>query len=123
MYLFKKLVYSENNLYLDFSDADVLSGIINNIDCHIDRINNVGKIMETTTMTKILNDNNAPTFIEYLSLDTEGSEYEILKGIDFNKYIFGYINIKHNFVEPIRTITTLEKIGLMIIIFIILLLL
>ena len=42
-------------------------------------------------------------FIEYLSLDTEGSEYEILKGFDFSKYTFGYIDVEHNFEEPTRT--------------------
>ena len=99
----EKLVYSENDLYLDFSSSRLFSGIIDNIDCYLKRINNVGKIMKTTTLTKILECNNAPFFIEYLSLDTEGSEYEILKGIDFDKYTFGYINIEHNFIEPKRT--------------------
>jgi hypothetical protein len=30
-----------------------------------------------------------------LSIDTEGSEVEILKGIDFSKYIFKIISIEH----------------------------
>ena len=38
-----------------------------------------------------------------MSLDTEGSELEILKGIDFDKYKFGIMNIEHNNVEPRRT--------------------
>ena len=38
-----------------------------------------------------------------MSLDTEGSEYEILKVFDFNKYKIGIIDIEHNFVEPRRT--------------------
>ena len=40
--------------------------------------------------------------IEYLSLDTEGSEYEILREHDFNKYKFGYICIEHNKIEKNR---------------------
>jgi hypothetical protein len=36
-------------------------------------------------------------------LDTEGSELEILKGIDFKKYIFGYITVEHNLREPSRS--------------------
>ena len=38
-----------------------------------------------------------------MSLDTEGSEYEILKVFDFNKYRIGWIDVEHNFVEPRRT--------------------
>lgn len=36
-------------------------------------------------------------------MDTEGSELKMLKGIDFKKYKFGYINVEHNNVEPRRT--------------------
>ena len=46
---------------------------------------------------------NAPRFIDYLSLDTEGSEYEILKALDFDKYTIGLIDVEHNFVEPRRS--------------------
>ena len=47
-------------------------------------------------MTDILDEANAPTFIEYLSVDVEGAEVEVLKGIDFQKYKFGMIHIEHN---------------------------
>jgi hypothetical protein len=60
-------------------------------------------MLKTTTLTKLLDSVNAPTFIEYMSLDTEGTELEILKGIDFSKYTFGFMNIEHNFMEPRRT--------------------
>ena len=52
----------------------------------------------------MLESNNAPNFIDYLSLDTEGSEYEILRTLDFNKYKFGYINVENNFTEPKRSL-------------------
>uniref|UniRef100_A0A6C0HPS2 Methyltransferase FkbM domain-containing protein n=1 Tax=viral metagenome TaxID=1070528 RepID=A0A6C0HPS2_9ZZZZ len=38
-----------------------------------------------------------------MSLDTEGSELEILKNFDFGKYKFGLIDVQHNYNEPIRT--------------------
>ena len=38
-----------------------------------------------------------------MSLDTEGTEFEILKGTDFSKYSFNYLSIEHNYKEPIRT--------------------
>jgi hypothetical protein len=32
-----------------------------------------------------------------MSIDTEGAEVEILKGIDFSKYTFGLLNVEHNY--------------------------
>ena len=58
--------------------------------------------VKTKTLTKIMDENKAPKFVDYLSIDTEGSELKILEGIDFNKYSFGYINIEHNYKEPRR---------------------
>ena len=45
---------------------------------------------------------NAPSFIEYMSIDTEGSEYEILSVFNFDKYKFGLIHVEHNYEEPKR---------------------
>ena len=59
--------------------------------------------MATISLLDVLDNANAPLFIEYMSLDTEGSELEILKNFDFRKYTFGLIDVEHNFVEPRRT--------------------
>ena len=40
---------------------------------------------------------NAPKLIDYLSIDTEGSEFEILKNFDFNNFKFRVITCEHNF--------------------------
>ena len=58
---------------------------------------------KTDTLMNILDKANAPKFIEYLSLDTEGTEFEILKNFDFSKYKFGLVDIEHNNIEPTRT--------------------
>jgi hypothetical protein len=39
---------------------------------------------------------DAPSKIDYLSIDTEGSEYEILSKFDFNRYQFRIITCEHN---------------------------
>ncbi|AYV75153.1 MAG: FkbM family methyltransferase [Terrestrivirus sp.] len=99
-------VYSENDLTLEFNIADshVLSGITAHVDKHVHSLNGGRKInVNTKTLTWILDAHNAPQFIEYLSLDTEGSEFEVLKGINFDKYKFGIIDIEHNYIEPRRT--------------------
>jgi FkbM family methyltransferase len=43
------------------------------------------------------------TNIDYLSIDTEGSEYEILKAWDHAKHPISIITVEHNFIEPRRT--------------------
>lgn len=46
------------------------------------------------TLTSILEKSNAPKVIDFLSLDVEGAELEVLKGIDFNKYSFKYMLVE-----------------------------
>ena len=55
------------------------------------------------TLTSILDECRAPTIIDFLSLDVEGAELDVLKGLDFNKYIFKYIVVES------RNITRLES--------------
>ena len=59
--------------------------------------------VETIILNDILEQNNSPLIIDYLSLDTERTEFEILKSINFNKYIFGIMHLEHNYIEPLRT--------------------
>jgi len=44
----------------------------------------------------IINENNAPENIDYLSVDTNGSEFKVLEGIDFIKYNFNIITVKNS---------------------------
>ena len=39
----------------------------------------------------------APKTIDYLSIDTEGSEFEILRAFDFNAYHIDIVTCEHNF--------------------------
>lgn len=57
--------------------------------------------IKAQTMNSILKDANAPKIIDFLSLDTEGSEFEVLNGIDFGVYKFRYILIETNYFNKI----------------------
>lgn len=96
-------VYDKNDEEVEIVKAAGLSGIKDDIDKYDYVKNNESFKIKTKTLTRILDEHNAPNNIDYLSLDTEGSELKILQGIDFDKYKFKYINIEHNFVEPKRT--------------------
>lgn len=102
-----KAVYSTSNEVIEFNEPNdsLFGGITQHIDYHFKTLNNSKKTyVNTITLTDLLDENKSPNFIDYMSLDTEGSELEILKGIDFDKYTFGYINLEHNYQEPRRTL-------------------
>ena len=40
--------------------------------------------------------------IDYISIDTEGSEYETLKNFNFEKYSFRFITCEHMYVQKKR---------------------
>lgn len=98
----------ESGKSLSFVEAEMLSGDITRIDK--DRIvktfgsqkleNTI--TVKTINLTDLLIDAGAPTFIDFLSLDTEGSELDILRGHDFSLYKFGYISVEHNYKQPAR---------------------
>ena len=93
-------VYSESNLELDFTINmfDILNVITEYAEIAVDFLNQSGEIIKVNTkcLTDILNENNAPENIDYLSIDTEGSEFEILKAFNFKKYKFRIITVEHN---------------------------
>jgi FkbM family methyltransferase len=103
-----RAVYSVSDEEVDFdicNSYSLLSGISSSIDTykqHVDSDKTTIKI-KTISLTDLLDNLNAPKFIEYLSLDTEGTEYDILRTFDFNKYKFGIIHVEHNYCEPRRT--------------------
>ncbi len=53
--------------------------------------------VNTISLTDLLDKYAAPKVIDYLSIDTEGSEYDILKNFDFDKYKFRVITVEHNY--------------------------
>ncbi|MDA7436132.1 FkbM family methyltransferase [Synechococcus sp. AH-601-B19] len=47
--------------------------------------------VKTQTLSDILEDADAPMHIDYLDIDVEGHELNVLKSIDFKRYSFSYI--------------------------------
>ena len=63
--------------------------------------------VETISLLDLLKAHNAPKYIEFLSIDTEGSEFEILKNFEFQSYRFGAICVEHNFADTREKINNL----------------
>ncbi len=51
---------------------------------------------KVTTMNDLLLKSNSPKIIDFFSLDTEGAEFEVLNGIDFNNFKFRYLLVESN---------------------------
>lgn len=65
--------------------------------------------VETISLVDLLDKYGAPRVIDYLSIDTEGSEFDILNSFDFAKYQFRTITCEHNFTpqrEKIHSLLT-----------------
>ena len=63
--------------------------------------------VETISLLDLLKEHNAPKFVDFLSIDTEGSEFEILKNFNFQSYRFGAICVEHNFADTREKINNL----------------
>jgi FkbM family methyltransferase len=96
----------------NFIYADGLSGILENM-CAFDynRVSNLPeyrnknlkeltKKTSTVLISDILEEYKAPEIIDYWSLDTEGSEYPILKSFPWHKHKVILLTVEHNQGEP-----------------------
>jgi FkbM family methyltransferase len=87
------LTFYETN-EAELSTLDVFSAQ----DLHFEkRKDKKSYFVETISLTDLLDEYKAPANIDYLSIDTEGSEFEILQAFDFSKYQFKIITVEHNF--------------------------
>lgn len=59
--------------------------------------------VRTISLQDLLAKYDAPHRIDYLSIDTEGNEFEILSAFDFKSHIFRTITCEHNHNREVRT--------------------
>ena len=61
--------------------------------------------VQTVSLLDLLRTHNAPHHIDYLSIDTEGNEADILGAFDFSEYTFGFISTEqHSPTGPVSDI-------------------
>ena len=79
-----------------------------NADIHVDFRKNGQKYqVSTISLNDLLEKYKSPRNIDYLSIDTEGSEFEILNSFNFDNYDIKIITCEHNFGENRDKIYTL----------------
>ncbi|MFH1739542.1 MAG: FkbM family methyltransferase, partial [bacterium] len=67
-----------------------------------DRTDSRTFLKDAVSLPTLLAEHQAPDIIEFLGLDTEGSEYDILLGHNFDRYLFLAITVEHNGVSEQR---------------------
>ncbi|SHK08359.1 FkbM family methyltransferase [Rhodothermus profundi] len=97
-------------LYVPKTSAEYAT-ICHNFDksIHSDHFDSYDQIeVETISLNDLLHKCEAPEEIDYISIDVEGSELEILKNFDFDKYKVYLWSIEHN--NDIDRETAIDKI-------------
>ncbi|MEN0000210.1 MAG: FkbM family methyltransferase [Pseudomonadota bacterium] len=95
-----RCVWSKSGETVEFLQAaePTHSGIRKHLEQPAKSDNQLGQPIEVTTvgLNDLLAEHGAPELIDYISLDTEGSELEILRAFDFSKHRFSVLTVEHN---------------------------
>jgi FkbM family methyltransferase len=59
-------------------------------------------VVKTVSLNDLLREHDAPAHIDYLSIDTEGSELDILEAFEFSRYRVDLISVEHAFNDAKR---------------------
>lgn len=97
-----RCVWRDSNSILTFNEVDIpeLSTVdkFSDKDSHSEtRLRGKKYEVQTISLYDLLIEYQAPNHIDYLSIDTEGSEYEILNAFNFDVFSFGVITVEHNY--------------------------
>lgn len=95
----QRCVFRESKCLVEFREAD--GGYLSAITATANDIKGTPRIVnkyniETVSLVDLFSQHNAPKTIDFLSIDTEGSELEIIKNFDFSSYEIKFISIEHN---------------------------
>ena len=95
-------VWSKSGETLEFNEVNAAElstiNVFSNLDQHArTREKGFKYTVNTISLVDLLKKYNAPKDIDYLSIDTEGSEYDILSAFDFDAYNIKIITCEHNY--------------------------
>jgi FkbM family methyltransferase len=101
-----RCVWARSGLVLPFTETTqpVFSTLaqFESVDRHAaKRQSGIHYEVPTISLLDLMREHEAPQRMDYLSIDTEGSEYDILSAFDFERYRFAIITCEHNF-TPMR---------------------
>lgn len=91
-----RCVWRESGTDIAFTEAPrgVNSGISTFIPASR-KLRGQGYKVETVSLNDLLAQHGAPAHVDYMSVDTEGSELDILQALDFDRWSFGVLTVEH----------------------------
>lgn len=96
--VFKQPVFAESGKKVQFRAAGDLGGIASDLGKYKKYLNEAPMVEFTTaTLDEILEKAKAPQWIDYMNIDVEGAEVDVLRGFSFDKHQIGALTIEHNF--------------------------
>jgi FkbM family methyltransferase len=103
-----RCVWSSSGAQLEFNEATAPEfstiNAFSEFDDHSSlRSEGTRYAVQTISLNDLLAEHGAPKVVDYLSIDTEGSELDILRNFDFGSREFRVITVEHNQIEPRRS--------------------
>jgi FkbM family methyltransferase len=101
-YITEKCVYKTDGTEVLFNEVDIgeLSGMKDFVgaDFHSRfRQEGIQYPVETVSLARFLSEARAPKRIDYMSIDVEGGEFDVLQSFDFTRHDIALISVEHNF--------------------------
>lgn len=98
----KLIIWKESNVNLIFKETlipetSTIKDLYDIDDYNYYRKNGKEYLVTTISLNDLLKKFKCPKIIDYLSIDTEGSEFDILNSFNFNHYHFKIITVEHNY--------------------------
>jgi FkbM family methyltransferase len=97
--LFRQTVFGVSGKKVTFRAAGMLGGVSETLGGSVssDEVRKSQAVeFSTVTLDEILENAKAPRHIDFMSIDVEGAEYEVLKGLSLDKYEVEAFAIEHN---------------------------
>jgi FkbM family methyltransferase len=94
-----RCVWSKTGEQINFIEDALpeISGVSATLNKSRMSVNSSNYIVDTVSLIDLLEEHRAPKYIDFISIDTEGSEFGILEHFDFSRYQFGLVAVEHNY--------------------------
>jgi FkbM family methyltransferase len=103
--LFREVVSKRSGETVEFRVSGEVGGIVETLGRYRTMTEKDPTVrLTTTTIADVLERARAPRYIHYVSLDVEGSEYDVLQAFPFSTHEVGAFTIEHNGEEPRRSL-------------------